>query len=240
MSGLAKSYNQALRRDLTAYAAWFPVTNTFEIGDYGLIEDGVFKSIGKISSKFPDIELKTASGPESKIDFKSEGTKMIKLGADGEVDSLASLGNADAKLKFMFSKENSCVVKATLSSMQLTNIEEVAIQLANKSSWKRKYKVVSSIYNGDQCVVICAREANTEVTLSGAASVLQQVEGGKVSASLDIEASKESVFNSIGESGVIGLDLFKINLFGNVKLLAQVTADDISIEQDLGDLEDDF
>jgi len=240
MSGLAKSFNQVLRKELNAYAAWFPVTNTFEIGDFGLIEGGVFKSMGKIGQKFPDIELKISVGPKSKIDFSSEGTRMVKLGANGEVATFAALGDADASLKLMFSKANSCVVKAELSSLQLSNIEEVGIKLANKSSWKKQYKVVSSVYKGDHCVIVCAREANTEVTISGAANLLQQVDGGKVSASLDIQSNKKSVFNSVGESGVLGLDLFKLNLLKKVKLLAEVSKGDIKIEKIVGDLKDDF
>jgi hypothetical protein len=41
MSGLAKTFNQSIKKEVNAYAAWFPVTNTFKIGDYGLIEGGV-------------------------------------------------------------------------------------------------------------------------------------------------------------------------------------------------------
>ncbi len=39
---LAKNFNEALHNELTIYAAWYPVANTLKLGDFGLIEGGVF------------------------------------------------------------------------------------------------------------------------------------------------------------------------------------------------------
>ena len=239
--GLAQQYNRTLKNEVDAYAAWFPVTNTFSIGDYGLIENGVFRAIGNVATKFPDIELKVQDGPPAQINFSSTGTRMVKIGADGEVDSFSQLGDAEAKLKIQFSSENSIVLKANLSSKELSNIDEVATKLISKSKWKRNYKVVSSVYTGEKCVVICSRDAGTEIMLEGKANILKQVEMGKVDGNISVTSSTHSIFESIGVTGVICLNLFKIGLIRDVNLLGEIQPQDIEIVREFGpELEDDF
>ena len=248
MSGLAKSYEKAIRKELSAHAAWLPVTNTIKIGDFGFFDGGVFRSMGNIKDKYQEIALKVQAGPPAKIDFSSEGTKAVKLNAAGEVtDSFARLGDASASLKFEFNKENSVVIKVgEIRVDQLQNIEEVALELAAKKNWKKKYKVVSATYTGKDCLVVCAREANTEFSISANADLLKEVETGKAEGGFETSASKSGTFNAIGDSGVIALRMFKLNWFGNPKLLADdQLADAVKIEKEFGAnteeaLEDDF
>lgn len=241
MSGLARTFNQSMKKEINAYAAWFPVSNTFKIGDFGLIEGGVFRSVGNLAGRFPEIELKVEAGPPSKIDFVSSGTRMIRFGVGGEVDSFSALGNAEAKLKLQFDRKNSVVVKANLRSEQLINIEDVALKVSAKSSWNNSYKIISSVYVGEKCVVICSREAGTEVVLEGKANVLKQVEAGKVDGVVSITASKNSVFKSIGETGVICFKMFRIGGRDGFRLLGPVKPSDLEIQTDFGrTLKDDF
>lgn len=214
MAGLAEKFNDVLKKQLNLHAAWFPITNTFQIGDFGLFDNGLFRTMGNIKRDYPEIELVVDKGSEATIDFKSDGTSMQSLNANGEAATLGSLGNADAKLQLKFTQENSIVLKAKMTSDELKNIDEVGRKLALKSSWNKKYKVVSTVYNGEGSVIICSKEAGTEVTISAAANILKQVEGGKVDGSLEIQSNKESVFSSIGDSGVIGLRFFKLKWLG--------------------------
>ncbi len=247
MSGLKKKINNATRRELGAYIAWFPVTNTFKIGDYGLIEDGVFRPVGSIADEFPDIELRVENGPPSTIDFVSDGTKMTSFGVNAEgnlepVDSFISLGDAEARLKVEFQNADSCIIKASVESKELKNIHEVAVKLAGKSNWKRRYKVVSATYSGTDCVVICSREAGTEVMLSGNANVLEKVKGGKVDGNVGFTETRNSAFHSIGKTGVIGIQLFKVKWLGSGPNILEgaINPDDIGTEELTGDVEDDF
>lgn len=232
MSGLAKSYEKAIYKELRAHAAWLPVTNTLKVGDYGFFEGGVFRSIGNLTDKYPELSLKVEEGPNTKIDFTSEGTKAIKLNANGEAtDSFARLGDAKASLKYEFTKENSVVVKIKeIGVNQLQNIEEVSDFLVSKGDWKKKYKVISATYSGNDCLVVCAREAGTEFQISGSANLLKAVESGKADAGLEISSSKSSTFNSVGESGVVALRMFKLNWLGKLKLLRDNQVPDYTVE----------
>jgi hypothetical protein len=238
--GLASNFNNAIHQNLSAYAAWMPIVNTFKIGEFGVFQDGVFQSLGNIKDKYPEIEFKIENGNPADIDFTSSGTKTFKLDANGNsIASFAALGNADATLKIVFENENSCVIKAKLSSQDLKNIDEIATILAKKSNWRKKFSVVSRIYTGEKCVIVCSREGGTEVELKASADILQQIEGGKVQGGVQFKSNKESTFNAIGETGIVALSLFKLNIFSNVKVL-DGEAPKFDIVEVKGEVQDDF
>ncbi len=248
MSGLAKSYQKAIRKELVAHGAWLPIANTFKIGDFGFFEAGVFRKIGNIKDKYPDITLTVASGKPASINFTSEGTRTFKFDADGKATTnFASLGNAQATLKFEFSKSNSVVIKVDqIDVEQLQNIEEVAMALVKKDSWRKRYKVVSAAYTGKNCFIVCSREAESEFAITANADVLREIEVGKASGGFEITASNSSTYDSVGDTGIIALKLFKLNWLNRLKLLKspKITKEQIIIEDDFGkdtgELEDDF
>lgn len=239
--GLAQSFNKAIHKQLASYAAWMPVVNAFKIGDYGVFKDGVFQSLGNLKDKFPDIELATADSPPADIDFSSEGTKTFKFDLSGKpINSFAGLGSGDASLKIVFESADSCMIKAKLGVKVLTNIDDVANALANKSGWRNKFSVVSKVYTGQNCVIVCSKEAGTEIEIKAGADILQQIEVGKVQGVFEFKSSRDSTFKAIGETGVVALGLFKLNIFGNAKLLNLNKGTDFDIENLAGEIEDDY
>ncbi|WP_149274908.1 hypothetical protein [Pareuzebyella sediminis] len=249
MSGLARSYEKAVKKELGAHAAWLPVTNTLKVGDFGYFEGGVFRSVGNLRDKYSDIVLNIAPGPATKLKFTTEGTRVSKIGVGGKTtDSFAALGDMEASLKYEFSNENSMVLQVDQVEVeQLQNIDEVAMALAAKSDWRKKYKIVSATYTGQNCLIICARESDSDFTITASANILSEIEGGKAGGDFTTNSSKASTYDSIGESGVIAIRLFKLNLFNKTKLLGddQLTKDDIEIIKDFnsdaeGVIEDDF
>ncbi|MCW5516168.1 hypothetical protein [Muriicola sp. Z0-33] len=243
MSGLAKSFQKAIKRELGTNAAWLPVSNTLKIGDYGFFEDGVFRSIGNITDKYPGIELKIAIGSPTKINFTSEGTKTFKLDAGGNTtNSFEALGEANASLKFAFNKSDSVVVKASEVGVdQLQNIESVANVLASKSDWKNKFKVVSAAYTAKNCLIVCAREAGTEFAINANANILKEIDAGKVNGSIETTSSNNSTFESIGETGVIAIRLFKLNIFNQLRMRGPASTASVEIQEIFDmDPEDDF
>ncbi len=244
MSGLAKSYEKAIRSEIGAHAAWFPVTNTLKVGDFGYFEGGVFRALGNLKDRYPDIVLKIAPGPPSKLNFTTAGTRVSRIVAGGTTtDSFATLGNVQAVLNYKFDKENSLVLKAEKVMVeQLQNIDDVGMALASKSNWRRKYKVVSATYSGENCLIICAREAGSDFTIKASANILGQIEGGKAEGGFETSSSKASTYESIGESGVLAIRLFKLNLFKKTQLVrGEQPSTNLKIEDTLDmNIEDDF
>jgi hypothetical protein len=239
--GLAQSINKALQGQLKLYAAWLPVVNTFKVGEFGIFSDGIFQSLGNLKDKYPDINLKIDKGNPAEIDFLSAGTKMFKFDAGGNaVDSFAGLGNAEATLKFVFESADSCKITAKMTSEQLKNIDEVATFLAKKNNWRNKFSVVSQTYTGENCVVIGSKEAGTEIEIKASADVLKQIETGKVNAGFEFKSNRDSTFKAIGETGVLALSLFKLNIFNRPKVLTRDAKVDFKVEELEGEMQDDF
>lgn len=217
--GIKKSYNDALYHQLGIYAAWLPVTNTFKLGDYGLISDGVFVATGNIANL--GITYTTATSPPTSFKFASEGASMVRFAAGVAVDSFPEVGTIDVALEWHFSRANSCLVLAnSVAVEQMDNLEAVADALKNHKKWNRRNRVISSVYTGQKCAVICATEANSKVKLSGKVDAIKALELGAVSADLGFEASNSSVYQALGETGPIGLKMFRIGFFGGLHVLS--------------------
>jgi hypothetical protein len=233
--GTASHFNRILHRELEIYAAWLPVTNAFELGDYGVVSDGVFVKMGHINEF--KVDFNRESGTPSSIDFKSEGTSLFRLVGDAQVDALPD-SDIEAKLKIQFSHENSFLIKAALSMEQMININQVARKLNQADGWRRKFRVISHIYTGNDCTIISSRAANSEITLSGTASAIKQLELGKASAELSITSTKDIGLELMGKSGIVGLRMFKLGLFGGPRVLGP--DDDVPLEYNwAAELEDD-
>jgi hypothetical protein len=235
--GIAAVFNRTLHGELNTYAAWFPVANTLKLGDYGLISDGVFTPIGNIAEF--DVGFADADGPPASLDFTSAGTNVVRLAAGAEVDALPD-APIDAKLSFEFSNASSILAKAAkIKVREMQNVNEVARKLAKARDWERKYRVVSGTYTGEGCAVVTTRAQKAKLELSGQADALKLFELGKVEAGLSVSHEHEVGFKSLGKSGVIGLRLFKLKLFGSgPKLLGP--NDEVEIDDEVpAELEDD-
>jgi hypothetical protein len=246
---LPRDYNDVLRRFANFYAAWFPVAVPYNIGDYGLIQNGVFQKIGNLEDLRDDgfnVEVKTGQGNPVSLDFLSEGAKAIKMVAGAEVPQFPQ-GAIEAKLTYEFTKKNSFVVKAAeMSVEQMDNLRDVAdglAQLRRKKKWTHRYRVVSSTFTGQSCLVLLASEANTKVEFSGEASALKALNVGSITVKPSIDFSSDAILQSIGKTGVLGLKLFKLRMLGvGVQLLKAdgLTDEEREIEESWDTLEDDI
>ena len=244
---LPKEYNRALHKHADFYAAWFPVTMPFRVGDYGLVQNGVFQKIGHLEDLRGDgfdAEVRTATGNPTSIDFLSEGARSIKTVAGATVADIPAVADVEAKLTYEFDRKNSFVVKAAEVNVErMENIRQVADQLARlrrEKKWSHRYRVVSAVYTGKECLVLLSSEAGTKVEFEASASALKALDLGKVELKPSVSFSSDTVLKSIGNTGPLGLGLFKLSPWTNdLKVLG---ADEAAgeVEEDWGDeLQDD-
>lgn len=186
---LAKNFNKSLYKQLSIYAAWFPVANTFKLGDYGLIEGGVFRQMGNILKL--GINFEQAAGQSASLDFMSAGATVVRTVGNASVDSLPEVGDLEAKLTYSFEKQDSCLIKASLTALQMENIHQVGKELAAHQDWEHRFRVVSAIYQGEHCVIILTQDANTKVEFAGKVNLLKQVELGNVQIKPTVSSSSE-------------------------------------------------
>jgi hypothetical protein len=185
--GTARAFDEILKQELNIHAAWLPVTNTFKLGDYGLISDGVLVKAGNIEQDF-GIPFVKGPGPPSRINFTSAGTRSTRVSASGTLLNVLPDDTTDAKLTIEFANQDSFLVKAELSVIEMQNLYEVAKALGQRRDWRREFRVVSAVYKGKQCGIVSAKSSKSKIELAGKANALRQFDLGAIAADISVVA----------------------------------------------------
>jgi hypothetical protein len=93
--GTARLFSKILHKEIDVHAAWVPVTNTFGLGDYGVISDGVFVKMGNIDEY--GVTFRKAGGDPSRLKFRSDGTTVRRFVGGAETQAMPP-ADLDAKL----------------------------------------------------------------------------------------------------------------------------------------------
>ena len=213
--GTARLFDEILKSQLHINAAWLPITNTFKLGDYGVMSDGVFVAIGNIESDF-GVTLEKALGPNSDLNFTSEGTNISRVVGNAQVNAFPE-SDVDAKLIIEFSNESSFLLKANLTLLQMQNVNQAAYAIYHNPQWEHwryKYRVVSSTFTGKDCALISSNSRNSSIELSGKANALKQFDLGAVAVGIGATNRKEIGLDLVGAAGVVGLSFFKLTWLG--------------------------
>ncbi|MET0426434.1 MAG: hypothetical protein ABW046_21370 [Actinoplanes sp.] len=215
--GTARLFNKILHRELDIHAAWLPATNNFAVGDYGVFSDGVFVKMGTIAEF--GVPIRTAEGRPTELKFSSTGTRVHRV-AGGVATSVFPQADIDAKLVVEFASENSFYLHLPKIGVQeMPNIAEVARSLRAHDDWQRRYRVVGSAYTGEGCTILSSRTAKAQVELNAEAGVLRLLELGDITAGITVGGADSAGLQVLGKTGVVGLRLFRLSLFGNPKVL---------------------
>lgn len=215
--GTASLFDGILKRELNVHAAWLPITNTFEIGDYGVASDGVLVKMGNIREF--GVSWNPGSGPLATLNFASDGTRIVRAVGNATVQAFPDQ-DIDASLTIEFERESSFLVKAALTVSQMQDVAAVAEKLSQVRQWKSGYRVVSAIHVGRQCTILSSKGANSKIALSGKANALRQLDLASASAGIELSSSERIGLSLVGQTGVVALSLFKLRwLIGGVEVL---------------------
>lgn len=215
--GTAHDFDDILKRELNIHAAWLPVTNTFRLGDYGLVSDGVLVAMGNIRDDF-GVNFTQALGPDAQLNFASKGTSMVRVAGGATVQQFPG-SDVDAKLTVEFKRERSFLLKVKLTVSQMQSLNEVAAKLNSVPQWEGRFRVVSALYTGTSCVLISSKAAGSKIELSGKANALQQLDLGAAFAGVQVTTRTEIGLEIVGKKGVVGLAMFKLGWWNPVKVL---------------------
>jgi hypothetical protein len=211
-------FNDLILKQLNVHAAWLPITNTFSIGDYGLISNGVFSRLGNIEQDF-GVSFTTKPGNPSTIDFKSAGTRVFKLSAGAKVNTIPA-GAVDAKVLIQFGKEQSFWIQSPeIQVTEIVAIQKLAEQLSKIKAWRNKFKCIFQVYHAKNAVIFSTVEANSEIEFSGDISALDRLD--LAHAGINFSSKKSLGLEIKGKEGTIGLGLFRVTS----PLIGKPTAD---------------
>ncbi|WPV67878.1 hypothetical protein [Chitinophaga sp. LS1] len=230
---IPEAFNDIIKDHLNVNAAWLPITNTFQLGDYGIFSNGVFMQLGNI--KEFGITYETAEGPDSSINFTSSETSVINFSGDAQVDVIPPTA-IDAKVTMKFGRKGSFFVKSPVIQVKvMQNIHQIGTRLKATEGWKRKWKVVHQLYNAQDAAIFSTIAADTDLTFSGDVKALKALNLG--AANINVNTSKEMGLEMHGKAGIIALGLFKLRWLGDGVKSMDFTQQDIELLH--GEIEDD-
>lgn len=229
--GIAAQFSKAMHSQIKAHAAWVPIANSYALGDYGLISDGVFTKLGNIAEFGVTFEVEQSPG--ASMSFASDATRLVKLVGGAEVDALPQ-APIEAKLRIEFGGKNAFVAKAdAITVAGIANVAQVATRLAKTQGWKRRHRVVRELWTARGGVIALSGDDHAALELSGRADALKLVELGKVEAGVTVSSEHHVGYSSVGQTGVVGLSLFRLRTFGDgARLLGP---EDVEVEDEDGD-----
>jgi hypothetical protein len=237
--GTAGLFSSILHNEISAYAAWMPVTNTFRLGDYGVISNGVLVKMGNIEEF--GVSFAEADGKPSELKFRSDGTRVRRFVGGAEIQAMPQ-ADIDAKLVVEFDMADSFYIDAQhLNVKEIGNLAQVGAELRRRPGWRRKYRVVFATYTGRHCTILSSRSANSRVEISGKANALQQLELGHANAGVTVSDEDKVGLQIVGDTGVVGLRMFKLRALGGTRILGPADGDEDLVQyEDADELDDDI
>lgn len=218
---LPRIYNRVMKSRLLHYAAWSPVTDRYEVGDFGAFTHGVFQKLGNIREFGVDPGAKP--GTSTTFEFSSAGMVSVRTKAGAEIDVFPE-ESVEAKLELSFTGETSFYIRsAEVSVMEMPAVDAVARKLsraraADGRQWKNGWRVVRKVYVAKNPAILASSQSNASFVLSGKANALKRLELGHASAEISVSSSKEDAVKIVGGTGAIALDLFRVRLLGGAGL----------------------
>jgi hypothetical protein len=173
----------------------------------------VFSRMGNITSDF-NVAFQAKPGAGTNLNFTSKSVKVLKFEAGAAVNAFAG-EDIDAKLRIEFGKERSFFLRAALTSSEMDAIFKAAQELAAKPRWNAgKFKVVSAVYTGTNATILSSRDNNAAVEISAKAGALKKLDLGAADAGLSFSSKSGMGLEILGQSGTVGLTLFKVEQDG--------------------------
>lgn len=211
-------FSKVLQDELGCRAVWPPIITPIQLGDYGVLDGGVFQRLGHVSDFGADIEV--VHGQPTSLNFVSASAGVQRIAGDVPVDSFAGLGGVQARLAIEFAESSSFLLKCgRVTIAQIGNIGALGRELAGARSldgrtWNTlSWRIVWQLYTGRDVVFLATRSAGTRVDFVGQVGAIRQLDLGNYSAGVHMQASRSLGVEILGRTGPVGLGLAKVRLF---------------------------
>ncbi len=204
--GSARALGRVFREHFGMHLAWVPLTTSLSLGDYGLWRGGVFVPLGNIAEF--GVSVRRERGRESSLEYTSAGLVSVG-GAAGRAPLVGAGSRGEAQLRF--SQANACVVQVgRLTSERIGNVAEVSRKLSRQRGWRRRYKIVTELFRGEDVLLLVTSEKDTEIRIRGGLGARGRGSEG----SMEVTASKRLGLEIVGGEGPIGLNVCRVRLGG--------------------------
>lgn len=241
---LAAKYNRILKGKLLHFAAWSPVTDAYEVGDFGALRRGVFQKLGNIREFGVDPDAQAGASATS-FDFTSSGSSIVRVAGGATVDVFPNQP-LEAKLEITFSSEEAFYIRTSkLNVTEMRSVDQIAQKLKGRRDrdgrrWKLRWRIVRKVYTAANPAILASVEKDTKFTLLGRADALKALELGNASAEIAVASSRQDALKIAGGTGPVAIDLFRVKLLGGAGLEAVESEDALESHNVAPELDDDW
>ncbi|MCW5966431.1 MAG: lipase family protein [Bryobacterales bacterium] len=188
---LASSYCKQIKEQLRVHAN-FPLGSKRELGDYGVIQDHVFRRLGNIRQLGISFETQQ-SGAESAYQFESRGGVDVNLIAKGDLQP-GGIPAVKAGLGIRFSRENAVFFAAagctSRSIDDVKSLQPQLIALRNQNLWESDYYVVIEVVHARNTTAVVSAGSDSEILLEAKSAEVPAIELGDASLDLGVKRSR--------------------------------------------------
>lgn len=220
-----KLYDDTLKGALGCRAVWPPVLTAVELGDYGVVDGGVFRRLGNVAEF--GLGFTTTRGQPSRLDLSTSDVRLTRFAGGVQVPTLAGLGDVSASVRIEFGRSDGFVLKcARVEIDEIADLGVLARRLltaraADGQTWRPlAWRIVWQRFSGRDVLFFAARSAGSHVELDGSARLLHGIDAAAGSAGLSRHRAAGLGLEIVGDAGPIGLGLARVRLVGGVKFFS--------------------
>lgn len=203
---LASSYCKQIKEQLRFHAN-FPLGSSRELGDYGVIQDHVFRRLGNIRQLGIAFETQQSEA-ESAYQFESRGGVDVNLIAKGDLQP-GGIPAVKAGLGIKFSRENAVFFAAAGCTSQsiddVKSLQPQLIELRNQNRWESDYYVVIEVIRARKTTAVVSAGSDSEILLEAKSAELPAIELGDASLELGVKRSRNMALKVVTDGGQIPL-----------------------------------
>ncbi|MBK7823630.1 hypothetical protein [Nannocystis sp.] len=219
-------YDSTLRGALGCRAVWPPVLTAVQLGDYGIVDGGVFRRLGNVA----DFGLAFRYRAWSAVAARSllRGRPAHALRQRRQVPAVPGPRRRLGPRAIEFGRGDGFVLKC--ARVELDGSPTSADSLARRllaarapdgQRWRPfAWRIVWQRFSGHGVFFFAARSAGSHVELDGSAELLHGIDAAAGSAGLSRHRAAGLGLGIVGDSGPIGLGLARVKLIGGVKFFS--------------------
>jgi hypothetical protein len=212
---LNTQYAEEIHREYGYFAAWLPTAN-IQVGDVGIIKDGVFEKQGTLQDFGITFSFNTdpqtgdmdyASADAVAVEFKGGGNVPAAGTPAGAVDASASVSVGFKRADAVLFQASNC---KTLTLSNLAQVNDTILSKYAAGHWPKTRVVVTEVVTCGGLTVLISSGANAHIDLS-AKGVLSAGKANLASADAKLTVDKSSSISTrvLGATG--STPLFRAN-----------------------------
>lgn len=194
--GLAEAYCRDIREQLEYYATWLPSVHV-RLGDYGILDDGIFTKQGNIREFAVKFKAELGNPISEPLEYKSEGTSVSDIGAG--IGGLINVG-----LKFNFAKKFGIYFLAAEceQSLMLGQIEVLQrlTEVFKAKKIRGDFFVATEVIKAGAFTLIASKGTNSEFVIEAKNNKLPNVDLTIPNFGFDTKKSSNVGFNIVAKS----------------------------------------